>query len=564
MAGLLSAPPARAVAYAPASVSVAPRRSSFHAGLLRLLLLSVLFGSELIAISIALDGAALGHRTGLAAIIRGWGPWILRGIVGFVAIFLTFAFVGNRTSLQRLSAEIGRASIQWRLLLAHGGMLAVFAWISSVLYSSGPPLRHADSIAGSWFASGVAAIVCGALAFIPGSVWIGLVRVNRSLCAYALAAVTLACVIGNLSRVLWSSATLATFTLTKALLTPFVSQVLTNPARMVIGTTRFRVAITPACSGLEGVGLMLAFAAMWLVLFRRECRFPHALALIPAGIAASFFLNSVRIAALILIGNAGARQIAIGGFHSQAGWILFNVVAVGFCVAVRNTPWFTTKPRKAQAIPLDLENHTAAYLVPFLAILAAGMLAGAMTGGFEWLYALRLFAAAGALWFYRKQYAGLNWSCGWLAPVAGIAVFASWVAVNRFVDGNSQGGMPHALADASNLARVIWIGLRVVAAVLTVPIAEELAFRGFLLRRLVSAQFETVPFERFTWLAVMVSSAIFGVLHGGHWLVGTLAGVLFALVAVRRGRIGDAVVAHATANALLAGYVLWSGNWHVW
>jgi exosortase/archaeosortase family protein len=46
-----------------------------------------------------------------------------------------------------------------------------------------------------------------------------------------------------------------------------------------------------------------------------------------------FLLNAVRIAALILIGNSGARQIALGGFHLQAGWIAFNGVALVFSVA---------------------------------------------------------------------------------------------------------------------------------------------------------------------------------------------------------------------------------------
>ena len=562
MSDLLIAPPARLTAQQRVSACDTPVRSNTRAALLRLLFLSLLFGFELIAITIALDGAALAHRTGLAGVMRDWGPWILRGMVGFAAIFLTFAFVSNRTALARISEQIARGSVQWRLLIAHGCMLAVFGWISSAVYSITPALKYADWIAGSWFAAGITAIILGAFAFIPPKSWLELLRVNNPLWAYALAGAAAACMVGKLSRALWHSASLATLGLTKALLTPFLGAVLTNPATMSIGTRRFHVLIAPECSGLEGVGLMLAFATMWLVVFRRECRFPQSLALIPAAIAASFFLNSVRIAALILIGNAGVRQIAIGGFHSQAGWILFNVVAVGFCVLVRNAQWFTKRPR--EAVSTSVENPSAAYLIPFLAILAAGMIAGAMSGGFEWLYPLRLFAAAAALWFYRRQYAGLKWSFNWLAPVAGVAVFASWVAINRLFDGNAHGGMPAALMAASPFMRTWWIAFHVLAAVVTVPIAEELAFRGFLMRWLVSADFDSLPFQRFTWLAVIASSAIFGVLHGGHWLAGMLAGVVFALLAIYRGRIGDAVVAHSTANAILAGYVLLYGNWQVW
>ena len=109
-----------------------------------------------------------------------------------------------------------------------------------------------------------------------------------------------------------------------------------------------------------------------------------------------------------------------------------------------------------------------------------------------------------------------------------------------------------------------WITFRVLAAVATVPIAEELAFRGFLMRRLLSQDFESVSFRRFSWFALLVSSLAFGLMHGGYWIAGSVAGILFGMAVIRRGRIGEAVVAHATANALLAAYVLAYHKWHLW
>jgi CAAX prenyl protease-like protein len=70
--------------------------------------------------------------------------------------------------------------------------------------------------------------------------------------------------------------------------------------------------------------------------------------------------------------------------------------------------------------------------------------------------------------------------------------------------------------------------------------------------------------RRFSWLALLVSSLLFGLLHGDRWFVGILAGALYALVLLRRGRIGDAVAAHATTNALLAVDVLAFHHWHLW
>jgi CAAX prenyl protease-like protein len=107
------------------------------------------------------------------------------------------------------------------------------------------------------------------------------------------------------------------------------------------------------------------------------------------------------------------------------------------------------------------------------------------------------------------------------------------------------------------------LAMRVVGAVCTVPIAEELAFRGFLARRLVAVDFERVSFRTFTWVAFIGSSIAFGLMHG-RWLAGTIAGMAYALIVYRRGELGDAVAAHAITNALIAAYVLATGAWLLW
>src|SRR5262249_36463868 len=104
----------------------------------------------------------------------------------------------------------------------------------------------------------------------------------------------------------------------------------------------------------------------------------------------------------------------------------------------------------------------------------------------------------------------------------------------------------------------------IAAAVVTAPVAEELAFRGFLIRRVISADFESLGLRQFTYFSVLLSSTVFGFLHGDRWIAGTIAGLAYAAALLRRGRIGDAVVAHATTNALIAAWVLLSGHWRLW
>jgi exosortase E/protease (VPEID-CTERM system) len=534
----------------------------------RLLALAVVFAGELLVVSVMADGAELANRGTLLRFLAAWGPWILRCIVGFAALFVTFGYLKSKTTFDGISQRLAAVPIGRGLLAAHFAAMILAGGLTLALYKSGVSGIQADLLAGGWLAAGVAAIAFAGFAVVPLALWIQMVRGTGYLWLYTSTAVVAACVAGNEGRTLWRPMGRITFRLVESLLGLFASGVTADPARMIIGTGNFRVEIADQCSGFEGAGLMLAFGVVWLCLFRKECRFPQALLLIPAGVAVMYLMNVVRIAALILIGSAGAREIAVGGFHSQAGWIAFNVVALGFSVAARRAPYFTLNPPRGELMDrtenVASENPTATYLVPFLMILGAGMISGALSGRFEWLYPLRFFAAAGALWVFRTKYSSLDWRVGWLGPAIGAGVFLIWIGLDRLTGVPGANAMPGALGASSPAARFTWISFRILAATSTVPIAEELAFRGFLLRRLISPDFESVAFSRFTWFSLLASSVLFGVLHGGHWLAGIVAGLLYAFALIRRGRIGEAVAAHATTNALLAVYVLAFNQWSLW
>ena len=530
----------------------------------RLLTLAILFASELVVISVMADGDELANRGSFLGILAAWGPWILRGILGFAALFVTFGYLKSKSTFDEISQRLSGVPIGRSLLAAHITAILVAGLLTMVLYKSSVTGAQADLIAAGWLAMGIAAIAFAGFAVVPLALWIRMVRGTGYLWLYTSTAVLAACVAGNASRSLWAPLGRLTFSMVEGLLRLVASGVTADPAKMIIGTRNFKVEIAEQCSGFEGAGLMLAFGVVWLCLFRKESRFPQALVLIPAGVVVMYLLNAVRIAALILIGSAGAREIALGGFHSQAGWIAFNVVALGFSVIARRVPYFTLSRPDAESSGSSRENLTAGYLVPLLMILGAGMVSGALSGKFEWLYPLRFFAAAGALYVFRNRYSKLDWRVGWSGPAIGAAVFVLWIGLDRLMGGVEPTGMPSALATFSPAARITWISFRVLAATITVPIAEELAFRGCLLRRLVSPDFESVAFKNFTWLAILVSSVLFGALHGSLWFAGIVAGLLYAYAVIRRGRIGEAVAAHATTNALLAAYVLIYGAWHLW
>ena len=145
-----------------------------------------------------------------------------------------------------------------------------------------------------------------------------------------------------------------------------------------------------------------------------------------------------------------------------------------------------------------------------------------------------------------------------------MAVFLIWIFPHLRDAQPTANTLGAELNQLSPLARWAWISVRIVAAVVTVPLAEELAFRGFLARRLVNRSFDNLPLGKLTVLSILISSLVFGFMHGQQWMVGTAAGMAYALLARYKGRLGDAVAAHAVSNLLLAAWVLTRGDWGLW
>jgi exosortase E/protease (VPEID-CTERM system) len=532
---------------------------------MRVLLLMLLFAAETAIATVLLDGAApVPKGAWLTLLVHRKGALTARSLIAFAALFATFAYLRYGQQLTRVSKRVAAEPMQGAYFAVHACAIGAFAGLSKLVYAAALPPALSNAATAAWILAVATAVVSAALAVMPWPLWRELASSTAWLWAYSAMA---AAVVGwayPMLRQLWQPTSRLTFWMVQWMGHPFFGKMVIDPARLIVGTPRFKIMVADECSGLEGIGLMLVFGLIWLILFRDEIRFPHALLLLPAGVATLFILNSVRILGLIAIGAAGARDVALGGFHSQAGWLAFNFVAFGLCVAARNLPWITTRKPQKTILSVEREDSTAALLTPFLAILAAGMLSRAISGSFEWWYSLRFLAAGAVLIAYRQRYQDLGWRPGWPAAGLGLLVFAIWVALDRVAGGGAPAAMPPALAAAPAVVRTEWIALRVLGATIIVPIAEELAFRAYAMRRLVSSDFESVSPRVFTGFSLIMSSLLFGFLHGGRWLAGTLAGLIYAFALLRRGRIGDAVAAHATTNAVLAIYVLAFGQWQLW
>ncbi|MGH8201367.1 MAG: exosortase E/protease, VPEID-CTERM system [Steroidobacteraceae bacterium] len=499
---------------------------------------------------------------GLAALLRAAQHFGFRFAVSFAIALAFLVFVRSDPALLALNREARAAPFRPKWLVANLLLLAAMAEILYRLYGGhGIPPPFAP-LAFTLLVLAGASVAALALALGPWSLWRqGAVAVGRRW-GYAAAAAIAATAAITWSQDLWAPTAQLTFELVKLVLTPILPGLQADAATRVLRTPHFAVAVMWLCSGLEGVGLMLAFLSVWLVYFRREYRFPHALLLIPAGVVLVFALNVLRIAALVLIGNAGYPKAALFGFHSEAGWIAFNCAACGIAFLSLRCRSLSSMPRSDMRSASLTDNPTAAYLVPFLGALAAGILSRSLTGTFETWYALRLLVAVAALLAYRSRLASLDWRFSWRGVTVGVGVFVIWLVAARLL--LAPHGIPAPLAAMSGFSRAAWIASRAVTAVLVIPIVEELAYRGYLMRRLVSADFEAVSFRSVGMTPLIVSAVAFGAVHGPMWLPGMVAGGAYGLVAMRTGRMGESVAAHAVTNALLAACVLAGGAWQLW
>jgi exosortase E/protease (VPEID-CTERM system) len=187
------------------------------------------------------------------------------------------------------------------------------------------------------------------------------------------------------------------------------------------------------------------------------------------------------------------------------------------------------------------------------------LLTDALSAGFNWLYPVRVFVVFIALWFAWPLLKLGKFKPRWEGFVAGLLVAVLWVWLSP-ADPEFDANFSTNLLDIPPLWSTLWLIFRLIGATITVPIAEELAFRGYMLCKLTKVEIITRGSLPISIIAVAISSLAFGALHGA-WVAGTVAGVIYALVRLRSNTVSDAILAHGLTNGLLFAYASIGGQW---
>lgn len=161
-----------------------------------------------------------------------------------------------------------------------------------------------------------------------------------------------------------------------------------------------------------------------------------------------------------------------------------------------------------------------------------------------------------------------NWTG---SVLLGTAVFVVWVLPDRLFPGYRHSLIFENLLTGSAQGTgefqfqgpaVLW--LRAFRAAAIVPLVEELFWRAWLMRWLVSVEFLKIPLGTWSVRAFWTVAVLFAAEHGAYWDVGLAAGVLYNWWMIRTKSLGDLVLAHAVTNAFLSAYIVVAGRWEYW
>jgi hypothetical protein len=185
-----------------------------------------------------------------------------------------------------------------------------------------------------------------------------------------------------------------------------------------------------------------------------------------------------------------------------------------------------------------------------------------------WIYPVKAAAVGAVLILFRRHYREMRLSDlgrptqTVASLLVGLGIFWLWVNMDWSfgTQGTPAGFNPNVFDDPS---RTGMTAVRLAGAVMVVPVMEELFWRSFLIRYIISNDFFKIPIGTFSWASFLITVVLFGLEHH-YFLAGMMAGAAFNLLLYYTRSISQCILAHAVANLALGIYVLQTGEWRFW
>lgn len=241
-----------------------------------------------------------------------------------------------------------------------------------------------------------------------------------------------------------------------------------------------------------------------------------------------------------------------------------------------------TGTQKTGAMGHPFQSLTAAYTGPFVVfmlLMAVGPFILDIIPVWPFapeyiVYPLQTLVCGALLAYFWKRYEfnGIRYLSVIFA--VGFFVFAIWTAPQFFhwAGPRRMGFNPDFFA-ANPTGYWATVILRFVRLVIVVPLLEEIFWRGFLMRYLISDRWNEVSFGQFQWKAYLLTTAAFTLAHWGsepNWMPGPdvpaafLCGLIYNGIACVTKSLGSCVFAHAVTNLFLGLYIMFTKQWGFW
>ena len=211
------------------------------------------------------------------------------------------------------------------------------------------------------------------------------------------------------------------------------------------------------------------------------------------------------------------------------------------------------------------------YVAPFALFLLLTTLEGHVPLPlFPWAYAVKVVLVGGLLLALRGNFpearpGGNGWT---LATVLGIVLCVLWVVIDKHTPHPAFLGTRTAYDPAVEIGTTlgVWafLAVRFFGLVVIVPFAEELFYRGFLLKFVTDPDdFQRVPTGAFSLVALLVSVVLFAVSHP-EWLAAAVFALALCVLLRFTKNLFACVLAHAVTNLMLGVYIVQTGQWQYW
>lgn len=217
------------------------------------------------------------------------------------------------------------------------------------------------------------------------------------------------------------------------------------------------------------------------------------------------------------------------------------------------------------------------YVLPFALYLLLTQIPRQFPACYPWLYALcvTLVGLATITLLRGKRLVRFH---GHILPgiLVGIVGIVLWILLcNLQLEATIMNSLPgwlqpqpraafNPLQDISNpFGQWSFIAVRILGMAVLVPFAEEIFWRGFLLRWIISPNWQKLEIGSYSLKSFCWVVLLFTLAHP-EWLAAIVYCSLLNLLLYWKRDLWNCIVAHGISNLILAIYVLATGTWQLW